>query len=183
MLVYMQGLLLVIKQGVLGVKMTLPAEHAEEYLSLKESALALTVRLMDSMRLLLSIMMGSLAANIAFSAVERLRFLSGLTAVAVWGSTLLMIATIVISIYRFYSIDRRLKREVGRVYVQRQRDAEHWYLGGLIYFNREDPALWVEKLVGWGYTCNLGNKWFYVYAALLVGVPILLILPLESMGT
>ncbi|HUQ33177.1 MAG TPA: DUF1648 domain-containing protein [Pyrinomonadaceae bacterium] len=183
MLVYMQGLLLMIKQGVLGVKMTLPAERAEEYLTLKEAALALTVRFMDWMRLLLGIMLGSLAANIAFSAVERLRFLSGVTAIAVWGSSLLMVVAIVISIYRFYRIDRRLKLEVGRVYVQRQRDAAHWYLGGLIYFNREDPALWVEKLVGWGYTCNLGNKWFYVYAALMVGVPLLLVLPLEGMGT
>lgn len=181
MLVYMQGLLLVVKQGILGVKMTLPAEHAEEYLRLKEDTLGLTVRFLDWMRLLLCIMMGGLAANIAFSAVERLRFLSSFVTLASWASGLLMIIAVAFAIYRFYRIDRQLKTEVGRVYVQRQRDAAHWYLGGLIYFNREDPALWVEKLVGWGYTCNLGNKWFYVYAVLLVGVPLLLVLPLESM--
>jgi uncharacterized membrane protein len=182
MLIYMQGLILIVKQGVLGVKMTLPAEHAEEYLRLKEAALALTVRFMDWMRLLLCVTLGGLAANVVFTAVERLRFLSGPAVIASWISGLLMVVAIVVSVYRFYRIDRQLRTQVGRVYVQRQRDAEHWYLGGLIYFNREDPALWVEKLVGWGYTCNLGNKWFYVYAALMAGLPLLLTVSLDTQG-
>jgi uncharacterized membrane protein len=180
MLVYMQGLILMIKHGLLGVKMTLPAERTETYLQLKEESLALTIRFMDWMRLLLCIMMGSLATKVVFSAVEHLRFLSGVATVAVWASGLLMAVAIILAVYRFYRIDRRLKSEVGRVYVQRQRDAAHWYLGGLIYFNREDPALWVEKLVGWGYTCNMGNKWVYAYITLMVGIPLLLVLPLES---
>ena len=180
MLVYMQGLILMIKHGLLGVKMTLPAEHAETYLQLKEAALALTIRFMDWMRLLLCILLGSLATKVAFTAVEHLRFLLPVATVATWASTLLMFAAIIFAVYRFYRIDRRLKAEVGRVYVQRQRDAAHWYLGGLIYFNREDPALWVEKLVGWGYTCNLGNKWVYAYITLMIGIPLLLVLPLES---
>lgn len=178
MLVYMQGLLLAVKHGILGVKMTLPAEHTEDYLRLKEAALALTVKFMDWMRLLLCIMLGSLTANVAFSAVERLRFLSGFVALATWASALLMFVATAIAIYRFYRIDRRLKAEVGRVYVQRQKDAAHWYLGGLIYCNREDPALFVEKLVGWGYTFNLGNKWVYLYLAIMIAVPFLLVLPL-----
>lgn len=183
MMVYMQGLMLLIKHGLLGVKMTLPAEHTEEYLRLKEEALALTIRFLDWMRLLLCIMLGGLTVNIAFSAVEHLRFLSSIVSIAAWTSTFLMFVAIAWAVYSFYKIDRRLKTEAGRVYVQRQRDAEHWYLGGLIYFNREDPALWVEKLVGWGYTCNMGNKWVYLYLAVMIGVPILLMLPLESAGT
>ena len=182
MLVYMQGLLLMIKHGVLGVKMTLPAEHTEDYLRLKEASLTMTIRFMDWMRLLLAVLLAGLASNIAIRVIEPLRFLSGAVMVAVWTSTVLMFVATVFAIYRFYSIDRRLKSEVGRVYVQRQRDAEHWYLGGMIYFNREDPALWVEKLVGWGYTCNMGNKWTYVYLGLMIGVPLLLILPLEMLA-
>jgi uncharacterized membrane protein len=182
MLVYMQGLMMMVKHGLLGVKMTLPAEHTQEYLRLKEEALALTIRFMDWMRLLLCVLMGSLTANVAFSAIEHLRPLSRIVTVAEWASALLMFVATAIAIYHFYKVDRRLKTEVGRVYVQRQRDAAHWYLGGLIYFNREDPALWVEKLVGWGYTCNMGNKWVYLYIALMIGVPILLTLPLEGSG-
>lgn len=182
MLVYMQALLVVVKHGLLGVKMTLPAERAEDYLRLKEAALALTVRFLDGVRLLLCVLLGSLAANIAFSAVEHLRFLSGFVAIVAWGSGIAMLAAIAFFVYRFYGIDRRLKAEVGRVYVQRQKDAAHWYLGGLIYFNREDPAIWVEKLVGWGYTCNMGNKWVYLYLVIMIGVPLLVFLPLEGFG-
>lgn len=179
-MVYMQGLMLVIKHGLLGVKMTLPAEHTEEYLSLKEESLGVTVRFLDWMRLLLCILLGGLVSNIAFSSVEHLRPLSKIVGITTWASGLLMFAAIIFSVYHFYVVDRRLKAVVGRVYVQRQRDAEHWYLGGLIYFNREDPALWVEKLVGWGYTVNMGNKWVYLYMVVMIGVPLLLFLPLED---
>jgi uncharacterized membrane protein len=182
MIVYMQGLLLLIKRGVLGVKMTLPAEHTQQYLSLKEAALALTVRFIDWMRLLLCIFLGSVAANIAFSAVEHLRFLSRIVTVLAWFSGVLMFVAMAVAFYRFYRVDRRLKTEVGRVYVQTQKDAAHWYLGGLIYFNREDPALFVEKLVGWGYTFNLGNKWVYFYLAIMIAVPLMLTLRLNQLG-
>jgi uncharacterized membrane protein len=181
-LVYMQGLMLFVKQGLLGVKMTLPAEHTENYLRLKEESLSLTVRFLDWMRVLLGILLGGLTSKIVFDAVEQLRPLSKVATGAAWAASLLMVAAIATAVYRFYRVDRRLKSEVGRVYVQRQRDAAHWYAGGLIYFNREDPAVWVEKLVGWGYTFNMGNKWVYLYIAIMAGVPLLLFLPLEGFG-
>ncbi len=180
MLVYMQGLLLFIKHGLLSVKMTLPAEHTEEYLNLKEEMLAQTVKLLDWTRICLGILLGSITVNIVFSAIERLHFLSGIVAIALWVSTALLVLGVAVAIYRFYKIDRRLKAAVGRVYVQRRSDAAHWYLGGLIYFNKEDPALWVEKLVGWGYTFNMANKWVYLYLAVMIAVPLLLILPLDK---
>ncbi|MDQ3818383.1 MAG: DUF1648 domain-containing protein [Acidobacteriota bacterium] len=182
LLIYLQGLLLTIKHGLLGVKMTLPAEHTEEYLRLKEEMLGTTLTLMDRVRLSLGILLGGLTANIAFSAIDNLRFLSKITAIAVWASTALMIVAVAYAIYSFYKSDRRLREEVGRVYVQRQRDAKHWYLGGLIYYNPDDPSLWVEKLMGWGYTFNMGNRWVYVYLAIMTAVPLLLILPLERVG-
>jgi uncharacterized membrane protein len=45
-------------------------------------------------------------------------------------------------------------------------DNRHWYLG-LIYFNREDPSLIIERRFGFGYTINFGN-WKAV--ALLAGL-------------
>jgi uncharacterized membrane protein len=179
-LVYVQGLLLFIKHGLLGVKMTLPAEHTEEYLNLKEEMLGQTVKLMDWMRISLCVLLGGITSNIAFSSIERLHFLSSIVAVAIWAATAMMVLGVAVAIYRFYKIDSRLKAEVGRVYVQRQSDAAHWYLGGLIYFNKEDPALFVEKLVGWGYTFNMANKWVYLYLAVMIIVPLLLILPLDK---
>ncbi|HEX7237401.1 MAG TPA: DUF1648 domain-containing protein, partial [Gammaproteobacteria bacterium] len=48
-------------------------------------------------------------------------------------------------------------------------DNRHWYLG-LIYFNREDPSLLIERRFGIGYTVNFGN-WKAV--AILVGLLVL----------
>jgi uncharacterized membrane protein len=38
---------------------------------------------------------------------------------------------------------------------------ECWTLGG-IYKNPNDPAIFVQKRVGFGYTINFGNVWSYV---------------------
>ena len=55
---------------------------------------------------------------------------------------------------------------------------ECWKLG-LIYFNRNDPALWVEKRFGIGWTVNMANpkSWFllggillFVAASLVLGL-------------
>ena len=41
-----------------------------------------------------------------------------------------------------------------------------WKVGGLVYFNPHDPAIWVEERVGLGYTLNFGNS----RAWLLIGM-------------
>ncbi|HEX9337868.1 MAG TPA: DUF5808 domain-containing protein, partial [Pseudonocardiaceae bacterium] len=45
-------------------------------------------------------------------------------------------------------------------------DDKHWR-GGLFYVNREDPALWVARRFGLGWTLNFGNP---RAAMLLAGV-------------
>ena len=42
-----------------------------------------------------------------------------------------------------------------------------WILGRL-YFNRQDPALFVERRIGLGYTLNLGNPWSWLVMAVFV---------------
>jgi uncharacterized membrane protein len=52
----------------------------------------------------------------------------------------------------------------------------HW-VGGLIYFNRSDPSIFVEKRFGIGWTVNFGNPIGY----LIVLVPLAVILVLSFM--
>jgi uncharacterized membrane protein len=52
-----------------------------------------------------------------------------------------------------------------------------WILGKL-YFNRADPALFVEKRMGLGYTLNLGNpfSWLVMIAGITaLSIPLLLV--------
>lgn len=55
-------------------------------------------------------------------------------------------------------------------------DACWWF--GRIYANRQDPALFVERRFGLGYTLNLGNGWSWlVLATFLVALSLLLLVP------
>lgn len=40
--------------------------------------------------------------------------------------------------------------------------------GGVFYFNREDPSLFVPKRFGIGYTINFANRWSWLVVAVLV---------------
>lgn len=174
LLVYLQGLFLLLKRGLLTVKMTLPVEGAEQYLKGKEEFLRIVMRLMDYVRVLVSLMMSALLLNIVFGSVEYLKRLTTIVAVVDSLSMLLLLACCAYFTVRLVRLDRRLKRAVGRVYVQRGRDAARWYAGGLFYYNPEDPALFVEKLVGFGYTFNMANRWVYVYLAYFILPPLLM---------
>jgi hypothetical protein len=49
-----------------------------------------------------------------------------------------------------------------------------WKIGGLFYYNPKDPAIWVEKRFGFGYTLNVGHTG----AWLLIGM---MLLPMFAM--
>ncbi|MFI6307203.1 DUF1648 domain-containing protein [Amycolatopsis thailandensis] len=56
-------------------------------------------------------------------------------------------------------------------YEQRDDD-RHWYAAGMVYLNRNDPALLVHRRVGTYWTLNLGRPvaWLVVAAVAVVGV-------------
>jgi uncharacterized membrane protein len=171
--IYLQGLFLLIKHGLMQVKMTLPAEHAEEYFRYKEESLRINMRVMDWLRILLAFLLGGLSSSIVFTAVARFQPLETPAFIVVSLASLLVLVVCGYLITKLVNINRRLKAEVGRVYVQSKSDAEHWYGGGLFYYNPGDPALFVEKLVGFGYTINFGNKSALIYLAYLLVMPLL----------
>lgn len=49
---------------------------------------------------------------------------------------------------------------------------EHWKLG-LVYWNPEDPALFVEKHIGIGYTLNFARREVWALLGLMLAVPVL----------
>jgi uncharacterized membrane protein len=52
------------------------------------------------------------------------------------------------------------------------RTADANWRWGLLYVNRGDPALFVEKRFGLGYTFNFGNPWAWVILAAFLVVPV-----------
>ncbi len=53
---------------------------------------------------------------------------------------------------------------------------DDYWKWGLFYVNRNDPALFVEKRFGVGYTLNFGNRWFWAILAALLLLPLVAVL-------
>jgi len=60
--------------------------------------------------------------------------------------------------------------ESGRAAPVGDRSSDKYWKLGLIYVNRSDPALFVEKRFGIGYTVNFGHPGVWVFLAVLVAV-------------
>ncbi|EJO5347888.1 DUF1648 domain-containing protein [Clostridium botulinum] len=57
-------------------------------------------------------------------------------------------------------------------------DDNHWIFGNTIYYNKEDPSLFIEKRVGIGWTINAGNTiGLIIYIALILIIIVSIILP------
>jgi uncharacterized membrane protein len=54
--------------------------------------------------------------------------------------------------------------------------ADRRWLAGILYFNREDPAVFVEKRLGLGYTVNFARPSAWLYLGLVLLVPLVLLL-------
>jgi uncharacterized membrane protein len=61
-------------------------------------------------------------------------------------------------------------RKSGKASNPPEKTPEQCWKGGIIYYNPNDAALFVEKRTGFGYTINLGNAgtWALLFALLLV---------------
>jgi uncharacterized membrane protein len=95
---------------------------------------------------------------------------------------LLLGLLIVAAIYLFWP--SRRSQDSARAPADRPppavyRDDERNWLGGVIYYNRDDPEVLVPKRFGWGWTVNFAHpagKVFLAFMLLLILLPVLLLL-------
>ncbi|MCC3373881.1 DUF1648 domain-containing protein [Cohnella sp. REN36] len=62
------------------------------------------------------------------------------------------------------------------------KDDRYWRGGGLIYFNKEDPALMVEKRYGAGWTLNMAHPLAWVFLIGIVLLPIAVVVIATTLG-
>jgi uncharacterized membrane protein len=48
--------------------------------------------------------------------------------------------------------------------------------GGILYFNPDDPAIFVENRMGVGWTMNFGNKWAWAFVIAAIGAPLFIVM-------
>ncbi len=96
------------------------------------------------------------------------------TLMNIFGLTL--VAAVLIWIVILIRMGQGGSREIGDGAPTREtgplgdrRPDSTWKLG-LFYYNPEDPALFIEKRFGIGYTVNFGNRWTWVVILVLVSI-------------
>lgn len=116
----------------------------------------------------------ALTAGLAVSALQVWHLAPAGWRFATYVPLALMVVVLVVWDRRVGSAGHRLPPEPGEEdeespVVQRDDD-EHWYLGGLVYVNRQDPAAFVHARIGHSWTMNLANPvtWLVLAAVLLL---------------
>ncbi|GAA3984991.1 DUF5808 domain-containing protein [Mucilaginibacter dorajii] len=56
------------------------------------------------------------------------------------------------------------------------RNDDKYWKWGMIYINADDPAIWLPKRTGLGWTLNFAHKMSFVYLVLLLVLPTLVAL-------
>ena len=84
-----------------------------------------------------------------------------------------------ILIGKFRSVDGSALNKTGRYGYEEEDDK--WIRGGLIYYNPDDPAIFVEKRVGVGTTMNFANNWVKVIFIAVLLLPFVLGLVLNML--
>jgi uncharacterized membrane protein len=107
---------------------------------------------------------------------------SGLIFLLIWG---LLIALVLVLTLPLPRSQRKAnthadRQSTGAIF----RDDDRYWYGGFFYSNPDDPALFVEKRYGLGWTLNFGHPQAkLVLIGLLVGTLVLSILPVLISGT
>jgi uncharacterized membrane protein len=169
MAIDLQCLCLLVKYGVV---QSLPADSVGDYRAYQTKSGALYASLWDWLRCLIALKMSAESVDILFMSNERRPSFKTLLWAAPRLAAILSVAAALFYGYCLWRVNRETKKAVGRIDAEKQLDTAHLY-GGIFYYNRNDPTLFVNK-----YLLNLANKWLYVLLACVAAYPLLVFSPL-----
>lgn len=172
---YLQIFWIVLKQDIIRARFRVPADQAEKIFSLKEISLRANVGLVDWCRLLVGILLGTLAL-LVLSPVAPPPFAVALN-VLIWTNLVLMLSGSAFYLYRMILASREIKSLAGQVTFQTDEEMQGW-ADGLFYYNPKDAAFMIEKPGGVGYTINFAHPRAGLYIGLILSLPLLTILTL-----
>ncbi len=89
-----------------------------------------------------------------------------------WSGVGVLLIGLAYFIYKLLAVNNELWARQGLSNVQRPEEAKHWQ-GGIYYSSPADPAFFVEKLDGMGYTVNFAHKCIRLYLAVFAGLSLL----------
>lgn len=139
----------------------------EEQADYRREYLRLNARLWDWFRCLVAFKMSAESVDTIFLSIPRFNFLSR---PAFFVTAIAGLSSIVAALFYGYRL-LKLKRDASKKFavmkLQRPVETRRVY-GGVIYFNRDDPAMFVNK-----YVVNFGNRWSWLLLLCFVAYPLL----------
>jgi uncharacterized membrane protein len=175
---YLQVFWIILKQDIIRARFRVPAEQAEQVLSLKEISLQASVGMVDWCRLFCGVLLGTVSLLI-LSPVVSPSVTSALN-ISTWANLILLLAGMAFYMYRMVLASREIKSLTGQITFQTFEEMQGW-TDGLFYYNPKDAAFMVEKPGGVGYTINFAHKRAILYLALILLPMLMSILSLFSM--
>jgi uncharacterized membrane protein len=175
---YLQTFWIILKQDIIQARFRVPAERAEQVLSLKEISLEASIGMIDWSRLLCGVLLGT----ISFLILPQIILPSASSAlnILIWVNLFLLLAGMAFYMYRMILASREIKVLTGQITFQTADEIEGW-TDGLYYYNPNDAAFMVEKPGGVGYTINFAHKRAKLYLALIVLPTLMAFLSVFSM--
>lgn len=127
--------------------------------------------LMDGVRLLLAVILGGVVLLPLAAVTSWMRPYRGAIAVAPLLGAAAMLLLIVHHTWKSWSRWKDRPREGPAA------DPANWRLWGVFYYNPADPESLAPKRYGMGLTFNMASRRAWIHLALLLGLPLLLLLP------
>jgi len=170
---YVFALMLTFLPAIAQARVGLPPQDTEHFLLLREQYVRTLVSILYFVRLVGMVMFNCLAWVFAFNL--------GKTGVAVGSAVFSLVLLIGVALYavRLHQQRKQLRALAGPGWMERTTDSRHW-IGGLIYYNRDDPSLLVEKRVGIGWTFNFAQPIVWAWTALMLAAPLLMAVLIEG---
>jgi len=167
----MQALCLWLLVGVAQAPERLPKERAEEYRAAHERYLHVWALWINLMELAMVVVFGGIVWSTVFGIEQQAHGATspGMLALLVgMGALILSLPWLIVQVLRHRA---GLREIAGPGTIESTAPTEGW-LWGAIYYNRNDPAIWVEKRMGIGWTLNMARPASWVFFALVLGLPI-----------
>jgi uncharacterized membrane protein len=168
MAVITQAICLLMKYGAV---QSAPLDFAAKRAPLEDQYLHLQVGLWDWLRFAVASKMSAASLDTIFLSLPRFKFLSRPAFVITAVAALLGVGGAFYYGYRLFVVRREMIETVMVAKAGKRVDKQHVY-GGLLYFNKADSALFVNK-----YIFNFANKWVWVFIVSIIAYPLLIFLP------
>jgi hypothetical protein len=173
LLIYLQLGSLLVKHTLVKWRMWLPGERTEVYLNWREEARRYFLWFCDYIRGMLTV------GLVVFVLFTHSRTVGREWTIALFGPAL-AVSAVVIALFAFAKRQRRLRALWNELQPLEAFTSppepiikSEFFLGGLCYYNAENPALFVPGPLA--YAVNLANSRAYLYSAYFAGVAILLV--------